>query len=180
MAAQPNRRIWVQNVAVEEIRLRARLDALRARRLGFADPEAEAVEAGVRSLLDRAANAAYRVDPQPRRLSNWWSGTLVEAGYQNLHAARAEIVQRYDEQELRAELPDALARIEEGLQQDDPRRAEAQRMATATGPLDAASVRKLIETGYSAADQTHSRVRSFRQARVRRSNRSTTFSGPVR
>ncbi|MFL6098756.1 MAG: hypothetical protein ACJ71T_02240 [Actinomycetales bacterium] len=162
MAAQPNRRIWVQNVAVEEIRLRMRLDALRARRLGFTDPEAEAVEAGVRSLLERAANAAYRIDPQPRRLPNWWRGTLVEAGYQNLHAAKAEIVQLYDEQELRAELPEALARIEEGLQQDDPRRAEARRMATATGSLDAASVRKLIETGYSAADQSHSRVRSFR------------------
>jgi hypothetical protein len=87
---------------------------------------------------------------------------LVEAGFQNLHAARAEIVHLYDERELRAELPEALARIEEGLQKDDPRRAEAQRMATATGPLDAASVSKLIETGYSAADQTHSRVRSFR------------------
>ena len=162
MGTQPNRRIWVQNVAVEEVRLRARLDALRARRLGFGDPEAEAVEAGVRALLDRAANAAYRNDPQPRRLPNWWRGTLVEAGFQNLHAARAEIVHLYDERELRAELPEALARIEEGLQKDDPRRAEAQRMATTTGPLDAASVRKLIETGYSAADQTHARVRSFR------------------
>ena len=35
-------------------------------------------------------------------------------------------------------------------------------MATATDPLDAASVARLIETGYSAADQSHSRVRSFR------------------
>lgn len=162
MTDKPNRRIWVLNVAVEEARLRTRLDALHARRLGFADPEAEAVEAGVRSLLQRASDAAYRVDPQPRRISNWWRGTLVEAGFQNLHAARAEIVHLYDETELRAELPEALARVEEGLQKDDPRRAEAQRMATATGPVDAASVRKMIEMGYSAADQSHSRVRSFR------------------
>ena len=175
MGAQPNRRIWVQNVAVEEVRLRARLDALRARRVGFTDPEAEAVEAGVRSLLDRAANAAYRIDPQPRRLSNWLRGTLVEAGFQNLHAARAEIVRLYDEGELRAELPEALARIEEGLQKDDPRRAEAQRLATATGPLDAASVRKLIETGYSAADQTHSRVRSFRNVVLMAASVLTVF-----
>jgi hypothetical protein len=162
MSEKPSRRVWVQNVAVGEMVLRARLEALAARRLAAPDPEADAIEDGVRALLDKASAAAHRVDPQPRRLPNWWRGTLYEAGFQHLHAAEAEIVRLYNPDELRAELPEALARVEQGLQRDDPRRAEAQRLATSTTPPDAAAVSRLIEMGYSAADQQHSRVRSFR------------------
>jgi hypothetical protein len=162
MSAHVRRRVWVPAVAVGESVLRARLDVLRARRVGELDPEADAVDAGVRTLLDKAANAAYRIDPKPRHLPNWWRGTLYDAGFQNLHAAEAEIVMLYDPGELRAELPEALARVEEGLQADDPRRAEAQRVATSTDPLEAPVLRKMIETGHAAADQLHARVRSFR------------------
>jgi hypothetical protein len=162
MSAHVRRRVWVPAVAVGEAVLRARLDVMRARRVGEPDPEADAVDAGARTLLDRAANAAYRIDPKPRHLPNWWRGTLYDAAFQNLHAAEAEIAMLYGPNEIRAEVPEALARVEEGLQADDPRRAEAQRLATSTEPLDAAALRKMIETGHAAADQLHVRVRSFR------------------
>src|SRR4029079_19550920 len=44
MAGQPNRRIWVQNVAVEGGRLRARLGHRRDRPVGFPHPEAGEVD----------------------------------------------------------------------------------------------------------------------------------------
>jgi hypothetical protein len=175
MSSHITRRVWVQNVAVGETVLRSRLDALRARRIDSPDPEADAIDSGVRTLLDKAANAAYRIDPRPRRLSNWWRGSLFEAAFQNLHAAEAEIALLYDADELRAELPDALARVEEGLQKDDPRRSDAQRVATSTDPPDPHAVSKIIEVGYSASDQTHSRVRNFRNVVILAAGIITVF-----
>ncbi len=165
------RRVRVQNVAVDATVLRARLDSLRARRTAqLAKPanvegsnaEAEAVDAGVRALLDKAVDAAYGVEPRPRRVGGWWHGTVYEAAYLNLHAAHAQIVLLLDEPELRAELPEALARIEAGLHKDDPRRADAQRVATASTRPNPHEVSRMIEVGYAASDQMHTRVRSFR------------------
>ncbi len=175
MSSHITRRVWVQNAAVGETVLRSRLDAIRARRIDDPDPEADAIDAGVRNLLDKAANAAYRIDPRPRRISNWWRGSLLEAAFQNLHAAQAEIALLYDPGELRAELPEALARIEEGLQKDDPRRADAQRVATSTDPPDPHEVSRIIEIGYSAADQSHTRVRNFRNVVVMAAAMLTIF-----
>jgi hypothetical protein len=160
------RRVRVQSVAVGATVLRSRLDALSARRAGRPEPrsdaEAEAVDQGVRALLGKAVDAAYGVDPRPRRLTGWWQGTLYEAAYLNLHAARSQIVLLLDEQELRVELPEALARVEAGLHKDDPRRADAQRVATSTERPNARAVSRMVEAGYAATDQMHTRVRSFR------------------
>jgi hypothetical protein len=175
MSAHVSRRVWVQSVAVGTTVTRSRLDALRARRVGDPDLEADALDEGVRTLLDRAENAAYRVDPRPRRISNWWRGTLYEAAFLNLHAAQAQIALLYDTDEIRAELPEALARVEEALQKDDPRRADAQRVATSTDPPDPHEVSKIIEVGYSAADQTHTRVRNFRNVVVMAAGVLTVF-----
>ena len=156
------KRVWAQNVIVDEAVLRGRLEVLAARRLSAPDAEADAVEDSVRTLLDRAHNAAFRVDPRPGLLSNWWHGTVIEAAYQNMHAAKSEIVQLYNEAELRSEIPEAVARVEGALNRNDPRLAEAHRLITRTGPPDPIAVRKVIEVGYAGSDQTHSRVRSFR------------------
>ena len=80
---------------------------------------------GICRLLDRAEAAAFRWDPQPSRIGNWWRGTLIEAAYQNMHAAEAEIVVLYDDAEVAAEVPEAVARVEAGLHRDDPRRRAA-------------------------------------------------------
>ncbi|HEU0288044.1 MAG TPA: hypothetical protein VFR22_13435, partial [Nocardioidaceae bacterium] len=115
------KRVWVQNVLVNARLLDARLDAANARR-PHKEPGAEQLDKAVRRLLKAATDAATRTDPVPGRLTNWWRGTLIEAAYQNLHAAEALIVGLYDADEVIAELPEARARNEVALDRDDLRR----------------------------------------------------------
>ena len=163
-AAPPiRRRVWAQDVAVNVCVLRSRLAVHRAR-LGADIPEAKrALVEGVELLLTQAEKAAYRTDPQPTRLGNWWRGTLIEAAYQNMHAAEAEMVGLYDAADIDAEVPEAIARVEAGLNRDDPRRRAVHNLPGATSQEHKrAGLRKAIETGYAAADRQHTRVRSFR------------------
>lgn len=155
------KRVWVQNVAVSAAVLRSRLAVIRARDNG--DPAVPAVAETVSALLQRAEDAAYRHNPVPTRWSNWWRGTLIEAAYQHLHAAEAEMAVLYDDAEVEAEVPEAVARAEAGLHRDDPRRAAADALsAMPPGPGKRALLRKVIETGYGVADRAHSRLRNFR------------------
>ncbi len=184
------RRVWVQNVDVSASVLEARLETIRARRdvarkayeetqrgakrnalnLDLEQQlEAEdALDAHVAQLLQGARKAANRKEPVPNRAVNWWGGRLIEAAYQKLHAAEALIVGLYDWDEVEAEIPEAVARVEAGLGRDDPRRAAAlellyddparERTLTETR----AELRKAIDVGHSAGDRDHSRLRSFR------------------
>lgn len=159
----PRRRVWAQDVAVNVDVLRMRLNRLKVRGPQPVPAQRQAVIDGVERLLGQAYAAAYRDDPQPTRLGNWWRGTLIEAAYQNLHAAEAEIVALYDDDEVDVELPEALARVQVGLNRDDPRRVTALHLPRMPrGPQKRLALRKTIEVGYAAADRQHSRVRSFR------------------
>jgi hypothetical protein len=161
------KRVWVQNVLVNARLLEARLDAAHARRKDN-DPAADHLEKAVRRLLKAATDAATRKDPVPGRLTNWWRGTLIEAAYQNLHAAEALIVELYDADDVIAELPEARARNEVALDRDDLRR---QAIAELTPelivqdlPRARATLGKAIEVGHAAGDHEHSRLRNFRNA----------------
>ena len=161
------KRVWVQNVLVNARLLEARLDAANARRK-HKEPGAEQLDKAVRQLLKAATDAATRKDPVPGRLTNWWRGTLIEAAYQNLHAAEALIVGLYDADEVIAELPEARARNEVALDRDDLRRqaiAElTPEMIVQDLPRARAALSKAIEVGHSAGDHEHSRLRNFRNA----------------
>lgn len=157
------KRVWAQDVAVSVSVLRARLRASRSRCTFSPDNGMEAIYEGVESLLKRAESAAYRDNPIPTRWNNWWRGTLIEAAYENLHAAEAEIAPLYEEPDIEAEVPEAVARVEAGLNRDDPRRLAAHKLpAMKPGAHKKAALRKIIEIGYAASDRQHSRVRSFR------------------
>ena len=159
---KPRRRIWVQHVAVEADRLQLQVDAARQ---GVLEPREEVIADGVEALLESARRAAYRVDPVPRRWTNWWRGTLVEAAYLNLHSARAQIVDLYDDNELRAEIPPAVARAQQTLHRDDPRRTIAvQLLQTEPMQPDLARpmLRRLIGDSYEKSDLEHAQLRSFR------------------
>ena len=186
--AEPTpRRVWVQNVDADVAVLQARLAAKRASRAVLTQrlqgrlPRARrrALERRLRTesaldrraclLLLRAQRAAHRRDPIPNRLVNWWGGRLIEAAYQNLHAAEALVALFYDWDEIEAEVPEVVARVEAGLQRDDPRRIAADGLRTmhpGTVSLTEArsSLYKAIEVGHAAADRDHSRLRSFRNA----------------
>ncbi|QBR91785.1 hypothetical protein [Nocardioides euryhalodurans] len=183
------KRVWVQNVDVNAQLLTTRLDALRARRrvlrrrlergrrgrsretaaiMARLDAE-DAVDLRARGLIGRAHDAAHRKYPVPNPVVNWWGGRLIEAAYQNLHTAEAVAASLYDWDDLEAEIPEAIARVEAGLQRDDPRREAAHALGETrrgTVPLDAAraSLTKAIEVGHAVADREHSRLRSFRNA----------------
>lgn len=125
----------------------------------------EAIADGMSRLIGSARAAALREDPVPRRWTNWWRGTLVETAYLNLHAARAQIVDLYDENELRAEIPTAVARAQATLHRDDPRRIAAEQVLQ-SDTLEPDRVRpvlrRLISDSYEKADLEHARLRSFR------------------
>ena len=63
-APKPVRRVWVPQVAVDVDALWTRTDVAEAPGL---DDAGKAVAKGVRQHLDKASNAAFRIDPLPRR-----------------------------------------------------------------------------------------------------------------
>src|SRR6478735_7203411 len=120
-AVRACKRVWAQDVNVAVDMLETRLDALAANGEGLSPPQ-QAIAAGVRRRLAAARNATLCRDPAPGALSNWWRGTLVDAAYQNLHAAESMVVDLYTADQIEAEIPEAVARVESGLDRDDPRR----------------------------------------------------------
>jgi hypothetical protein len=159
---KPRKRIWVQHAAVEAKRLQAQVEAARARQLSG---QQLVIAEGVSELVDAARKAALKEDPVPGRFANWWRGTLVEAAYHNLHAARAQIVDLYGDDELRAEIPQAVARAQSALHRDDPRRTAADQVLQATDqsperirPI----LSRLIADAYEKSDREHAQLRSFR------------------
>lgn len=158
------KRVWAQDVEVGARAMETKLNALRHGGAQSWSPAAEAVEVGVRSHLQAARNAALGRDPLPGRLSNWWRGTLIDAAYQNLHAAESLIVGLYSDAQVEAEVPEAVARVEAGLQRDDPRRQSAlELLEGASGdPARRERLAKAIEIGFGASDAQHSQLRNFR------------------
>lgn len=159
MPARAVRRVWVQNVAVGVRVLETRLDVAAATGLG---PDQQAAAEGVRKLLRKAEDAACGVDPRSGRLGNWWAGTLAGAAYQHLHAARAQMVDVYDDAEMAAEIPIAVARSQMSLHRDDPRRLDPAAFDNRSLTQQRALLRRAIEDGYDAMDRQHERLRSFR------------------
>jgi len=159
--APKRKRVWAQDVAVSAFALRIRLETIRER--GPSKNWSQATYEGVRVLLDDARAAAFKENPIPSRWGNWWRGTLIEAAYSNLHAAETEIVPLYDTEEVQAQIPEAVTRMEVGLNTSDPRRTVLGALTGLPKTSDKrAALRKVIEIGYAAADRQHARVRNFR------------------
>ncbi len=165
-ADSPPRRIWAQDVLVRADRLQAKLMAIRADSDLVSGRSMLADEAEAR--LTAARHAAMRVSLRPRPASNWWRGTLVEAAYQNLHSAEILMAPLYDDVQVTAEIPEAIARVEVALDRDDPRRHAALQLQDAKPEDPATRERfvKAVQVGFEAADAEHARLRSFRNAVV--------------
>jgi hypothetical protein len=159
MTERPRKKVRVHTVAVGVQVLETRLDVAIAQGLG---PDQRAAAEGVRRLLRRADEAAYGIDPSPGPVTRWWGGALVEAGYQNLHAARAQMIDVYDDAEIEAEIPAAVARSQQTLHRDDPRRLVIDFLRSQAIARQRAFLRRAIEDAYDALDRQHERLRSFR------------------
>jgi hypothetical protein len=157
------KRVWAQDVNVAVDVLETRLASLEATGEGLT-PGERAVAEGVRRRLTAARNATLRRDPAPGSLSNWWRGTLVDAAYQNLHAAESMAVDLYTADQIEAEIPEAVARVEAGLDRDDPRRLAALSLLDSppAAPTRRAQLAKAVEVGFGAADAEYARLRNFR------------------
>jgi hypothetical protein len=154
-----HRRAHVTPVVVGVQVLETRLDVALAQGLG---PDQRAAADGVRRLLRKAEDAAYGNDPKVNWFSRWWRGTLVEVSFQNLHAARAQMVDVYADEEVAAEIPAALARSQQALHADDPRRLTGEALTRMALGQQRAFLRRAIEDSYDAMDRQHERLRSFR------------------
>jgi hypothetical protein len=159
MTERRRRKVWVHHVVVSVRMLQTRLEIAEARGLG---PDQQAAAHGVRRLLDKARDAANGVDPKPGPLSDWWSGALVEAAYQNLHGAKVEMVEVLDEADLSAEIPEIAARAHQALHRDDPRRRSVEGLGRRPLALQRAYLRHALQDCYDAMDRQHERLRSFR------------------
>jgi hypothetical protein len=154
------RRIWVQHVAVDADRLEMRVEAARAR--GGLTASQEVVADGVIRCLHKARAAAFRDDPIPGRMANWWRGTLVEAAYRNMHTARAQLIDLMDANELRAEIPMVVARANATLHRDDPRRTTVEELEAETVEGLRPRMRRVVGDSYEKLDLEHAQLRSFR------------------
>ena len=160
---KPSKRVWAQDVNVAADVLETQAERGQGSRRSWTRAQA-AIETGVRRRLDAARNATLRRDPVPSGPGNWWRGTLVEAAYQNLHAAESLIAWLYTPDEVEAEIPEAVARVEAGLDRDDPRRVAALELfdVTTTDTARRARLIKAVEIGFSASDAEYARLRNFR------------------
>src|SRR5918996_2431622 len=156
---EKRKRIWVQHVNVDADILEMRVSAARARGL---EPWQEEIAAGVLRHVKRARDAANRRDPTPWAVPNWWRGTLTEAAYRNLHAARAQMVDLLGDDELPAEVHGAMARAQLTLPRDDPRRIPARVIHGQPPERVRPFLRGLVDDSYQALDGKHAQLRSFR------------------
>lgn len=160
---EPPRRVWAQDVQVGAEVISARLDVIKAASTSWSAAD-QALYDAVQRRLVAARNAALGRDPLPGRVSRWWRGTLIDAAYQNLHAAESLVVGLYSPEQVEAEVPEAVARVQAGLRRDDPRRSAVLDLLHG-GPEDPARrerLAKAVEVGFGASDAEHAQLRNFR------------------
>jgi hypothetical protein len=150
----------VQHVAVDADKLEMRVRAARAR--GGLTASQLIIADGVERCLQKARAAAFREDPVPGRLANWWRGTLVEAAYRNMHTARAQMIDLMDADELRAEIPMVVARANATLHRDDPRHITVEELQGETVESLRPRMRRVVGDSYEKLDLEHAQLRSFR------------------
>jgi hypothetical protein len=159
-------RAWTVAVESGVAGLRARLAAIEQRPRDLrSGSEAEflAICQGVRDLLDKAERAARGQHAEHRAVRSWWHGDRIEAAFLNLHLAEAQFARVLDDDEVDAEVPEAVARTEASLSRDDPMRDYArQLLGMQPGRTKRTLLSKTIQVGHDAADRVHTRLRNFR------------------
>ena len=138
--------------------------------VGQTKPEQDlklSIDEAVRHHLRMAREAAW---PQPnqrlpvgQQFMDWWTGAPCEVAYLNLHEAEIAAAQVLPDEQIEAEIPEALARLQT-MDASDPRRlaAEAQLRRDAPQSVRRAAFQTAVKIGLQLKDQQHSRLRSFR------------------
>jgi hypothetical protein len=93
---------------------------------------------------------------------DWWRGTSIEQAYRSLHAASVFLVELVTEEEVDALVPGVLARVQSCLPATDPQRIELEQLPNFEKDIKRAKLIRALERGYDATDETHTRIRHFR------------------
>jgi hypothetical protein len=107
------------------------------------------------------------------QLVDWWTGTSVEDAYANLHEAEIALAPHLPIAEIKARIPEALARLQT-MDATDPRRREAEKRLDLSSlesqllswPKHQSRLRvafqSAVRIGFEFKDQQHKRLRDFR------------------
>lgn len=155
---------WAQQVEVAASAIRARLDTTLIERGDEVSTQlGDIVRRNVERHLTRAISAARGQDPRRRFFISWWRGADVEAAFGYLHKAEVEAMRLYNQDEVSAEIPAALSRVEVALNRDDPVLSEARTLLELPpGRQLQTLLRKVVEAGYDASDRQLARIRNLR------------------
>jgi hypothetical protein len=158
---------WRVNILAAADALHYELQAL----LAEAKPEEQALRRSVGEAvehhLDVAREAAW--PENGKRLTvgaqflDWWTGAPCEAAYVNVHEAEIALARLLPDDQIRARIPEALARLQT-MEITDPRRraAETQLPSNLTASQRRAEFQSAVRMGMELKDLQHARLRAFR------------------
>ena len=151
---------WARHVRVQVVGIENRLNGAVAAAPSTQHDPGHAVAAHLRSAREAIG---YR-RPGPSRIADWWRGTSVEEAFMSLHAARVALVDVLPDDDVKALVPDAVARVGACLSPTDPRRIAVEQLPDEhhSPSHRRAVLRHALEMSYAASDESHARVRALR------------------
>jgi hypothetical protein len=159
---------WREQIRSQADALQQELEILqKAPPQCLSEAQVDAIAEAVKKQLKTAKEAAVPDEASRRssltRLVEAWSGASIRAAFSNLHAAEVAIVRLLSEEQIEAQIPEALARLE-ALPKSDQRRqeAEVQLREGKPGPKRRAAFATAVRLGHEIKDDRHAHVRSFR------------------
>src|SRR5215217_6627522 len=158
---------WRAHVLAAADALQYQLDALPARGRSINPGLRRSVGQAVLHHLKTARKAAWpegeKRIPVGQQLLDWWTGAPCEAAYVNLHEAEIALAQILPQDQIKARIPEALARLQT-MDVSDPRRraAETQLTSNSSESERRAAFQSAVRIGLELKDQQHDRLRAFR------------------
>jgi hypothetical protein len=159
--------LWRVNILAAADALHYELDALPA----AAKPAEQALRRSVGEAVEHHLTVARKAawPEENKRLSvgeqflDWWTGAPCEAAYANVHEAEIALAQLLSADQIKARIPEALARLQT-MDVTDPRRRAAETQLTSNSSASELRAAFQIATriGMELKDLQHDRLRAFR------------------
>jgi hypothetical protein len=166
------RKTWTQDVIANCEYLSAKVHAIRERLgppagpLNDTDPNYREYHAwcdAVESMIRNAQCAALGLNPRYSHLRSAWSGNCIEAAFKHLHYAEATLARLYDDEEIKAAVPEAVQRVQAAVPANDRIGLQALDLLRDDGmSCSPEYLSQIISLGHEAADRHRGRLRDFR------------------
>jgi hypothetical protein len=158
---------WRVNILAAADALHYELEALPAATTPAKQDLRRSVGKAVEHHLDVARTAAWPEDENRlsvgRQFLDWWTGAPCEAAYVNVHEAEIALAQLLPDDQIKARIPEALARLQT-MDVTDPRRraAETQLASNLSEDQLRAEFQSATRMGMELKDLQYDRLRAFR------------------